>query len=229
MPIKKIEQITAWSYSRYVVYTKCAFLAKIKHILKLGEGPKGPALLRGSKIHKEAEQYASGILKKRPASLDRFFAEFKHLRKIRKYLEVEQQLAVTKDWVVCGWFAKAPDKPAWLRVVIDVMYVDGDTLVIIDHKTGKIREENMTQLDLYAVVGFIHFPEVAKVCAQFWYLDQGEIKERTYTRAAALKLRKVWVKNTRKMLSDKTFKSNPSETNCKWCPFTKAKGGPCKF
>ena len=189
-------------------------------------------------LHKKAEDYASGKLRKRPKELDLFIEEFKHLRKIRKTLRLEDQCAVNENWEICDWFGHE----AWLRAKLDCMYLyegEGATkgktiLKIIDHKTGKVREENVEQLDLYAVLGFILYEHIDLVEAEFWYLDQGEIRDETYTRDEALKLRKKWKKKTLKLLKDTAFKPAPS-SKCSWCYFGKTgqakKDGPglCKF
>ena len=229
MPRKKIQKITAWSFSRYSTYVKCALLAYYKFILKLKE-PKPLStspLGRGKIIHKEAELYSTGQTKRMPASLELFADEFKALRKVKKKLQVEQQLACDRDWEQSDWF----DGSTWFRAVLDCMYVDGDTLVVIDYKTGKLKQE-VEQLELYAIIGFIYGPEhITKVRCEFWFLDQGEIvpeQGAVFTRAEALKLRKLWVKKTKKMLADGTFAPNPGDA-CRWCFFKKSNGGPCKF
>ena len=228
MPIKPILRMKAWSYSRLSEYNLCPLKASLHHLQKIDE-PKGPALLRGSQIHEEAEAYATGRLKKLPDSLKLFAEEFKDLAKRRKYLQVEQQVAFDKAWKPCDWFGA----DAWLRVVMDAYYVDGDKLVVVDHKTGKVRPENVEQLDLYAVAGFILHPEVTTVDAQLWYLDQGEQVTRSYTLADAAKLQKVWTKKPAKMLADTTFKPTPGG-GCRYCWYSQAAkvkggGGQCKF
>jgi len=213
-------------------------MAYYKYIKKIKE-PTSPPMQRGSDIHKDAELWATKQLKKRPPSLDLFDLEFDELRKISKKLQVEAECAVDASWNPCSWFGAM----AWMRAKLDVMFAmaDGTTLKVIDYKTGKIRAENMEQLDLYAILGFIFGGDhITKVEAEFWYLDEGGdegIQRREYTRADALKLRKVWEKRTKKMLADVAFKPTPSSNACRWCWFSqKAKndpkrGGPglCKF
>ena len=229
MPRKPLKRITAWSPSRYFVYVLCALQAKYKFIDRILEPEREP-LRRGKKIHKEAEEFSLGRIKKLPKSLELLDVEFKDLRKRKRTLQVEKQLAVDKSWNPVNWFAK----DAWLRGVLDCMYVDGDTLYIIDYKTGKIRLEQMQQLEIYAILGFIFGPaHITKVVCEFWYLDQGEVKEFEATRKEALKLRKKWVQRTKKMLADTTFKPTPND-KCGWCWYgqkKKAQGGPglCKF
>lgn len=230
MPRKAVKTFKAWSFSRYHDYDECPLSAKLKHLDKANaDMPKGPAMARGSDIHKKAENYSLGKLRKLPEELELFDEEFKALRKIKKSVQVEQQLAVNRKWEICDWFAA----DAWLRVVVDAKYVskDGKVLKVIDHKTGKIRPFHQEQLDLYAIIGFIYAPDSVKfVESELWYLDQGELHPKTYSRGEAMKLRKVWEKKTKKMLADRVFKPEPGN-GCRWCDFSQKPGKLklCKF
>jgi len=224
MPIRRAQKLTAWSYSRLTTYEACPLLARFKFIDRLREPPSKP-LERGQEVHTKAEKYSTGELKKRPKELDLFKEEFKALRRIKKKLNVEQELAITDSWDPCDWFAS----DTWLRAKLDCSYNDDVAQVIIDYKTGKVRPENVDQLDLYAPVAFCHAPDHINVIhASLWYLDWGEEVARSYTRGEALKLRTKWVKRSKKMLSDTAFKPTPGNA-CRWCHFKKSNGGPCKF
>lgn len=227
MPIKKkkINRIIAWSHSRKRDYEKCPLMAKFKHVDRIRE-PASKPMLRGSQIHKEAEDYGLCKLATLPESLECFEEEFNHLRSIHKHVEFEKQVALTADWEETGWF----DKDAWLRVKYDVFYPedDGDTLVIIDHKTGKVRTEDVMQLNLYAASGIALFPDTKKIVAKLWYLDQGEETVETYTPREAKKWKAYFTKAVKPMLSDRTFKPTPGR-HCSWCYFSQSKTGKCKF
>jgi hypothetical protein len=224
MPTRAVKRFDAWSYSRLHDYDECPARAKYQHLDKLPKGPEGPALLKGQAAHKDGELYATGRLKKLPPSLELFAEEFNDLRKCKRILQVEQQLALDDTWKPSDWFGPH----AWLRAVLDVCYVEDNRLIINDYKTGKVRPENMPQLDLYAVVGFAHHPAVEAVDAAFWYLDAGEVNARSYVPADVPKLKAMWAKRTRKMLADTTFKPTPGHA-CRFCPYTHARGGPCKY
>ena len=227
MPKKRVLQFEAWSYSRLTDYERCAKMAWFKYL-----DPNRPkfvpnkAMQRGTEIHTKAEKYAIGTLKRLPKELELFEEEFKALRKIKSKLSVEEQLALTSGWSPSDWFG--PD--TWLRVKMDLMYPPKvNRLKMVDHKTGKVRPENEKQCDLYATAGFALFPNVTHIEAELWYLDWGEIVALDYTRKDDFEnLKKYWVKRTKKMLADKTFKENPGNA-CTWCDFSKSKGGPCKF
>jgi CRISPR/Cas system-associated exonuclease Cas4 (RecB family) len=225
MPRKPMKRIVAWSDSRKRDYDTCPLKAFFKHVQRIRE-PENKAMARGQKIHTEGEEYAIGKRKKLPKSCELFGEEFAELRAVRRRIEREKEYAVDRHWHPCSWFA--PE--TWLRVKADLGYLlDDETYRVIDLKTGKVRPENATQLDIYAPVVHVHQPEhVLVVQAELWYLDWGEIEERRYSRADSLRLQKQWEKETKRMLSDTQFKPTPSRL-CAWCWYGQAKkdeGGP---
>lgn len=231
--------VTAWSFSRYGDYKRCPAYFAYKHLDKLPE-PGNEAMHRGSAIGSMAENYALGKLTTMPAELSLFKAEFKGL-KAQKMKFVEEQWAWTHNWEAeTEWNNWAN---CWVRVKIDAGYFNqkANALVIIDHKTGKMRPENqveyMEQLDLYALAGLVKYPEAAIVSPRLWYLDAGIIypngedadqPELEYTQADTARLKKVWMARTKPMFNDKQYKPTPN-SKCVWCPYSTAKGGPCKY
>lgn len=222
-----VNKITAWSFSRWNDYRKCAKFAYFKHVLRLKE-PGNDAMARGAAIGEEAEKFAKA--KKRakcPPSLATFEQEFRDLQ--GRVIMSEEEWAFTSAWTKTGWF----DRDAWCRVKVDCAYVDEarNILVVIDYKTGKINEQHLEQLSLYALAGLLMEPTVDGVEVQLWYLDQGVQKpdeQKIYPRSDEAKLKKEWAKNTKPMLSDGRFAEKPGNA-CRWCHFSKAKGGPCKY
>lgn len=223
---RRVQRFTAWSYSRLQSYDECPLKARLKFIDKLEEGPPGKALLRGTKIHEEAEAYlnAKRAPKKFPATLEIFAAEFKMLRKLRAIAEGES--AFTADWEPTGWF----DSDTWCRVKTDANYMSNDNVyVVIDFKTGQLRQWHENQLELYGLAGLIENPDADSVRAELWYLDHGDIVEMEYTHEQKDELIDKWSGKVKKMMADGLFKPTPSNNSCQWCNFKKAKGGPCEF
>lgn len=221
-----VELITAWSFSRYKTWFDCPFKAKLKFIDKLPE-PGSPAMERGSAIHKMAEDFANGLMRTMPDELAKFKSEFLALKRAKPACEGEW--AFTSDWEETGWFAKAP-KAAWCRVKTDVFYVEKDKTTgnVIDHKTGKPKDDHAEQLSLYALAAFIKYPQL-KVChAKLWYLDSGDEVSQTFVRAQMDELKAHWNGKVKPMLSDTRFAPKPGN-GCRWCHFSKSKNGPCRF
>lgn len=232
--------VTAWSYSRYADYELCPARFKYKHIDRLPD-PGGPAMVRGSEIHKEGENYLKVGGKGKGPAVPKTYAHFKgEMEQLRK-LEpmVEQQWGFTADWTPTGWFGR----DTWLRVVCDVaVYYDDDTLDIIDFKTGKKYGTNEDQIELFSMGGFAKFPEVEHVTARLWYLDipdgpndgdphadsTANTTIREYTRDGYEAAKKKWAGKIQPMFMDTKFPPRAND-KCRWCPYSRAKGGPCKF
>ena len=215
-------RVTAASFSRWSLYDQCPARFKYATLDKLPE-VRGPALERGTLIHDEAEAYLKRELKKLPMSLERFQKDFERLRRVRAKSEV--QVAVNESWEEVEWFA--PE--VWLRAVFDALLVKKRVAWMIDFKTGKQRATHEAQLELYGAVGFSILPQVNVIAGELWYLDTGHVEVMEYEREAdAERLKELWVERLRPLFGDEIFAPNPGPL-CKWCSFSKAKGGPCKF
>ena len=219
---KAAKKITSWSYSRYSCWEQCPAKAKYKFIDKLPE-PPAPAMERGIKIHQLAEDYILGKIKKMPEELLNFEEEFKELKKCKPM--VEETWAFTKDWDETRWDDWAG---CAVRIKTDAALLDGTDLYVIDHKTGKMRDGYEKQLDLYALGGMLKFPHIKKVYTQLWFLDSGDQIMAEYEASEMQELKERWDKDTMPMLNDTIFAPKPNYT-CRWCTFSKSKGGPCKY
>ncbi len=222
--------ITQWSYSRWKCYDDCPAKAKYKFVDKLSE-PGSAAMDRGTAIHKMAEDFVNtkplplskGGTSQLPPELKEFEAELK-LARISKPI-AEQEWAFTVDWEPTGWMSK----DAWCRIKTDLIFKPrGEPRVIVDHKTGKVREEHQTQLGLYGLGGFVKFPDEDVLKGEIWYLDHGTFTSTSFTREDLKFLKMEWGERVRPMLNDTMFAAKPSYA-CRWCHFRKDNGGPCKF
>lgn len=238
MAYAKSKQFTSWSFSRLSDWRKCPRRAKYKHLDKLPE-PKNDAMQRGTDIHKLAEDYVLGKKARLPAELKLLDAEFKSLKDQHKKKKlpviVEDMWAFDAGWRECAW-------DDWnncrVRIKTDVThYRDETTVVITDWKTGKYREDSAAeydeQLSLYLVGALIKFPQAKLITSRLGYIDIGMMypdeDEATHATQKDLpKLIKQWDRAVKPMLADKSFKPKPSN-ECRWCPFSRAKGGPCDY
>jgi RecB family exonuclease len=230
MATAKLQSISQWSFSRFKDYRKCPALAKYKHVDKMKE-PGNKAMDRGTEIHKMAEKVVfEPVRAKLPAELKLFEEEFKTVRKLpAEVKQVELKLAFDIQWKPLVDFF---DKRTWVRVVYDLRYVpvpkDPSKVVVVDHKTGKLYDDHMEQLSLYALSEFHSNPATQQVQTDLWYLDEGVPKNDTYTRDQVPKLVKFWDKATKAMLNDHRFDPTPGN-HCRWCHFRKSNGGPCAY
>ena len=213
--------ITAWSFSRLKDYESCPAKAKYKHVDRLDTGPAGPALQRGSAIHKDAEDYLKGKVKALPESLKYLKAEYASLRK--RKATAEGQWAFTAEMQPTDWFGPQ----AWLRVVVDACVVNATKVTISDLKTGKVYQDHEDQLSLYAWAGFAAYSGVKKIETELLYSDLGEVATSEYSDKDIPALDKYWRSRSAPMLSEYQFKPTPSRGACRWCDFAQSRGGPC--
>lgn len=240
--MKKISQITAWSFSRYTTYNQCPLKLKLSAIDRIKE-PPNDAMTRGSLIHTLAEDHIKGKTKKLPPELKQFSAEFKKLKALYKktplLMAVEDNWSFTKDWSETQWNNWTE---CWVRIKLDCAHhEDGETLIITDWKTGKFRPEEVEvyieQLELYALAAMLLYPHINCVKPRLVYLDLGITypditDELIFTRADVPNLKKLWGKRVKPMMSDKIFAPRPND-KCKWCFYRHgnkaAGGGQCKY
>lgn len=246
MPTKPERRITAVSYSRYRAYNECPLKCWLQNGEKIFDPTPSPTLDRGTAIHKMGEAFVSGAVPKvdrrdaarlkpydpviataskgkLPSELSNFKKEFAKVRKLGSAI-VEQEWAFDINWNPTSWFANSGPTAAFLRVKIDLHYVEekGGILPIIDYKTGKIYpEEGREQIELYGLAGLLMIPTINVVRAALWYLDQGEVTEHEFNREELPALKKLWLKRFTPMLKDRKFPAKPSD-KCRWCFYRKS-------
>lgn len=238
-----IKALTSWSFSRYSDYKQCPLKAKFKFIDKISE-PANEAMARGNTVHNLAEGFIKGTETKLAPELKSFEKEFKALKVLFKKksetMVVEDSWAFTSSWDETTWNDWVN---CWVRIKLDCAHHEDDvTLIITDWKTGKFRpeknEEYVEQLELYALAALLLHEHLEAVKPRLVYLDMNTIypdptKPLVFTRADIPRLKKLWEKRTKPMMSDTTFAPRPN-SNCQWCWFGQSKikaGGPglCKF
>lgn len=224
-----MKKITAWSPSRYAEYNQCPRKTKYKVIDKMKE-PQGAALARGEAIHAEAENYICGRTSKLHADLVKVKPLINKLRKgyTDNTVRVELEMAFTEKWRLTEWFAK----DAWLRLKVDVVQIGKGKTTVTDWKTGKLQEGDKydDQLNLYAL-GALAAGFGAKVESQLAFTDHGKIITRPAGKLALPDLKaamETWEQRVRPMMRDTLFVPQPG-MHCRWCAFSKNKGGPCEY
>lgn len=233
MPRKPKPKVTAWSFSRWTKWATCPLQFKLSTIDRLPE-EKGPALVRGQEVHNEAEEYVKAARKPRmvPASLETFTDEFVELRDLKRAAGVEvlpeNELAFDRNWAPTSWF----DRRTWVRIKIDalVRFVGKRRTRVIDYKTGRLKEQSEydEQVELYALAAFDADPELQTVQTELWFLDHGVLYENDHDRDDADGIRAKWEERVTPMMADRRFDPTPGN-HCRWCSFSKAKGGPCRY
>ena len=130
-------------------------------------------------------------------------------------LLVEQKLTLSEDLTPTGWW----DGDAWVRSILDVLVLHNDTAVVMDWKTGK-RRPDFTQLELFALQVFSHFPDIDKVKSSFLWLKDMQMDSKIYYRD---ELGSMWgsllqrISRIEQSLAHDKWPPKPSGL-CNYCP-----------
>jgi hypothetical protein len=131
-------------------------------------------------------------------------------------IHVEQQLAITKDFAPCEWFA--PN--AWYRAKVDVLKKHEQFAILIDWKTGRIVEEPV-QLMLSTACVFAHHPEV-QVCKSIyaWLAENAESGEVIKREELPTLWSNLWerIEELREAHARDSFPPTPNHLCRSWCP-----------
>ena len=212
----------AWGFSKLDVYRTCPQKFKFQFIDKLDSGGS-PAMERGSKMHENIESYLNGWTKTLIAENEGFTEALNSLK--TKNYKAEQALGFDREWKpLKDWFGKN----TWLRVKMDASYIEDTHGYAIDFKSGKYRIPSIEQVELYAIALHARNPELTVVTAEMWYLDTGDVYKKSYSAQQLKLLRGKYERYVEPIYADESWTPTPSN-ECRWCPYTKTKGGPCKY
>lgn len=215
---------TRASYSSITTFETCPASYEYAYLSDNPIDSSSPATRRGTRLHKACEDYLKGI-----TPITRLPVE---LLPIKDYLSVFLQLqAISEEvWLVNrDWGTQdEEDSNTFIKGVVDIHYVLDNSLFIVDLKTGKAYPEHADQLQLYALMGLIKYPEVKEALVSAVYLDgPGDITRYARDQLEGLKI--FWGNRVLNLLNATEYPFTPSRESCKWCPYAKSKKGPCNY
>lgn len=211
-----------WGYSKLDVYRSCPQKFKYQFIDKI-PSPGSAAMERGSKMHENIEHYLNGWATTLIPEVEKWQEAFDALK--QRDFRGEQAIGIDAAWNrLPDWF----DKKTWLRVKMDAYYRVDTTMTVIDFKSGKYRVPSTDQIELYAIAGLSIFPDIQTVSAEFWFLDTDDVYARVYKAADLVTLRKKYETAAAPLYTETVWTPVPSN-ECRWCAYSKTKGGKCKY
>lgn len=196
------------SFSSISTFEKCPRHYEAQYILKTVRFTGSDATREGERIHKALEKYIDGSSDEPPRRVP---SDGLHdvLRGLYPHgmVQVEQEVAVTKDLTPCGFW----DKEAYLRGKIDVSLALPDSVTAWDWKSGK-RRNNALQASVYSV---LLSPLAKPVTIYFDYLDQGRDAPITGKPQDVPSV----MQKAEAIDGSTVFPPRPSPL-CRWCPVT---------
>lgn len=213
--------MSTWSLSRLGTFEKCQAQYKYRYIDQIPT-PKSTSAQRGIDTHKIVEDFLLGNVPSLPDELS-FYSQF--LTSLKNAgVHAEIKLGVDRSWSPVSWDNEA----VWGRAVLDALHINGSVANVYDWKTGKPYPEHDDQKELYAAFVFSNYPEVQRVNSFHTYLDSRKTIPKVFDRPDLTGIVERWTDRVRRMEEAQMFIPNPT-FSCTYCPFSRAKGGPCRF
>lgn len=211
----------AWSFSALNNFESCPKKYWHLSIEKDVKEEEGEAIKYGKAVHKALEDYVGKgkALPKKFSHMAPYVQSFVDVKAKKKL--VEQQLAITKEFVPCDW---RDWNNAWCRAVVDLAIMGEKHALLIDYKTGKMKDDGFTQLGLAAAIFMAHYPEIETVgVAYLWTEAKGKMTHEKFNRSD---LTALWngllprVERFQHAYRISDYPARPSGLCRKWCPVT---------
>jgi len=235
--------LSEFSYSKIDTYEMCATKYFYSYIKKEPRRFNSPAVL-GNIVHEVLENTISS---KKPLSL----SEMKEHYELSK-THFDPNSAISQDLISVGseiidefydlnqnTIFNVYGKEVGFNFVvgnysiigfIDRIDVDGDSVHIVDYKTGK-REvafkdvPTNLQLGIYALAASVMFPG-KNITASLHYLRSNRLKSHTYSSEDLDFIKQTLVKRIERIVQDNNFTPTPNERICSFCDH--AESGACR-
>lgn len=204
-----------WSFSSLKQYVNCPRQYHEVKVLKRYETKPTHQMLYGTDVHEALEKYAKDGTDL-PHNYKRFAALVDPLLEIDGEKFPEYKMALTVDKVPCDFYSK----DYWVRGIVDLLIISGDTAFIVDYKTGSDKYPDMKQLKLMALMTFAHFPEVTTVRAGLLFILHNNFMPDEYSRDGIDDLWNAFHPDLIRLESSyqlNNWQANPTPL-CRWCP-----------
>jgi len=203
-----------WSFSSYKQYVNCPKQYQEIKVLKRFYIKQTPQMTYGTEVHKACEDYV-GEGKPLAKNYLMFKPVLDSLLEIPGTRYPEQRMALDKHGDACEY-----GKGYWVRGIVDLMIIDGDTAFIVDYKTGNNKYPEPKQLKLMALMAFAKYPEIKKIKAGLLFIVHNSFMTEEYSREEIPSLWDAFLGDlTRMEASYETDVWNPNPTPlCGWCP-----------
>lgn len=203
----------SWSYSSLTDFEGCPARFAAKRFYCTTKEEPTEATIWGERVHKAFElRVRDGV----PFSKDfppNYESWAKALGQLPGEKFFERKFAVKNNYDPCGWSEGVG------RGIVDLLILDGTTAIVIDYKTGKVKDDE-TQAKLFCWFVSNEHPEIEKFKYRYIWLKTnkptgGEIKrEDLMETEVSIRLRlgvmeRAW--------NEENFPMCPSGL-CGWCP-----------
>ena len=207
------------SYSSLKMYENCPKRYYHQRVTKEVSDSGSDATRYGERVHRALEER---LLDDNELSQEtiQYEALCKSIARMKEHpsfdqLLLEERMTVTDNFTPTGWWSDN----AWLRSILDVLVLFKDKAIVMDWKTGK-RRPDFTQLEMFALQVFSHFPHIKRVTTSFVWLKDMKQDKRSYCRELSFEMQMDLngrIDRIYQSLQNNDFPAKPSGL-CRWCP-----------
>ena len=171
--------LQAWSWSALDSFETCPRRHyEIKVAKNIKEKPS-EQMNYGKDVHKALEKRVKNKTPL-PEALSKLEQKVSNLESLGGILLAEEQLAVNDKLGLTSWFGK----DVWIRAMLDAQVHLGDKMILIDWKTGKMKDD-WGQLTMAAHLKFVLHPELDEIGLMFIWTKYNDRTKKVVTREEA--------------------------------------------
>jgi PD-(D/E)XK nuclease superfamily len=199
-----------WSYSFLSTYERCPRQAYAKWVSKTMPYKESPEAAYGNLVHGEIDNCLRGKTTRLPDKLAEYQKYVDNIKSQDGLKYSEYEIGVRPDWGNTSFRAR----DVWGRGKIDIAIIDGDSAILLDWKTGKVREDRL-ELDIQAVLLNAAHPYITDIWGGYIWLKEHKMGK-MYNLGVNLSDTKEWIETTMKKVDMEPWvaKKNPL---CPWC------------
>ena len=206
----------AHSFSAIKLYENCPKRYYHQRVTKEVQDTGGEASKYGERIHEFLEQRLVNNTPL-PVEAEKYEVICKTVENMARggELHAERQLTLTENLTPTSWFAD----DAWLRSILDVLILKGDTAGVVDWKTGK-RRPDFTQLEMFALQVWKHFPEGVTIKTSFVWLKDMAMDSEEFSREQSDEMWSNLLSRINRIYQSAEHENWPAKPSglCRFCP-----------
>jgi len=209
--------VIKWSYSGLKDYVNCPRQYYEVKVAKNFTKRPTQQMLYGTAVHKALEDYV-GEGKPLEKNDERYQPMLDALMTIEGERIPEYRMANNTELEPCTWGAE----DYWVRGIVDLLVLGGDTAYIVDYKTGSAKYPDVNQLKLMSLMTYAHFPNVEHIKAGLLFVAHNTFINEVYHRDQSEDLWKDFLPDLERLklsYDNDKWPENPTPL-CGGCPVT---------
>jgi len=209
--------VIKWSYSGLKDYVNCPRQYYEVKVAKNFTKRPTQQMLYGTAVHKALEDYV-GEGKPLEKNYERYQPMLDALLTIEGERLPEYRMAINTELEPCTWGAE----DYWVRGIVDLLVLGGDTAYIVDYKTGSAKYPDVNQLKLMSLMTYAHFHNVKHIKAGLLFVAHNTFINEVYHRDQSEDMWKDFLPDLERLklsYDNDKWPENPTPL-CGWCPVT---------